>query len=491
MTGLFGPTVTAISGPTVRHARGGGDGLIWPHPGLAPSEVSSTGGGRDGVKGGVVRGDPAGCAGRGAVDPGVGPASRGAPADGAAGVGSRRPRRSGRRRLRAAPQLDPVQGVDRRDADRGPDRAAEAAAHRAAGARPAGRRARRWTRCRTRRCATTCGSAGRRSGREAGRRPRRCSCRRRTSRVRRPRSTSPTCGSIWAGRRRSVPVHVPAVVLGQGGPPGVRRPRARRRSWTATWHAFTALGGVPTGQIRYDNLTPAVHGCCSARTQRGSENDRWVLFRSHFGFDAFYCQPGIDGAHEKGGVEGEGGRFRRTHLVPMPQVAVLAELNASSAGCGRPDDRPPDRDRIRTVGQDFAPNSPLLRAAAGRAVRPRADADPAGRPVTPGSRSGRRSTRCRPGSSAAGSGCRCGPHELRGVRRPDRGRPPRTRVVAKGGSRARAGPLPGGAQAANPAPCPGRPRWPRPARPGRSPPPTTRSGPRPARPTATPTAPGN
>ena len=34
---------------------------------------------------------------------------------------------------------------------------------------------------------------------------------------------------------------------------------------------------------------------------------------------AFYCQPGIDGAHEKGGVEGEGGRFRRTHLVPVPK----------------------------------------------------------------------------------------------------------------------------------------------------------------------------
>ena len=44
---------------------------------------------------------------------------------------------------------------------------------------------------------------------------------------------------------------------------------------------------------------------------------RWVRFRSHYGFDAFYCCPGGDGAHEKGGVEGEGGRFRRTHLVPV------------------------------------------------------------------------------------------------------------------------------------------------------------------------------
>jgi hypothetical protein len=34
------------------------------------------------------------------------------------------------------------------------------------------------------------------------------------------------------------------------------------------------------------------------------------------------------GGHEKGGVEGEVGRFRRNHLVPQPDVATLGELNA-------------------------------------------------------------------------------------------------------------------------------------------------------------------
>jgi hypothetical protein len=33
------------------------------------------------------------------------------------------------------------------------------------------------------------------------------------------------------------------------------------------------------------------------------------------------------GAHEKGGVEGEVGRLRRNHLVPVPEVADLAEFN--------------------------------------------------------------------------------------------------------------------------------------------------------------------
>ena len=91
--------------------------------------------------------------------------------------------------------------------------------------------------------------------------------------------------------------------------------------------AFNEIGGIPARHVRYDNLTAAVTRVVNARGRERVENDRWVLFRSHFGFDAFYCQPGIAGAHEKGGVEGEIGRFRRRHLVPVPTVASLAELN--------------------------------------------------------------------------------------------------------------------------------------------------------------------
>ena len=29
------------------------------------------------------------------------------------------------------------------------------------------------------------------------------------------------------------------------------------------------------------------------------ESERFVALRSHYGFDAFFCEPGIDGAHEK------------------------------------------------------------------------------------------------------------------------------------------------------------------------------------------------
>ena len=91
-------------------------------------------------------------------------------------------------------------------------------------------------------------------------------------------------------------------------------------------HAFTMLGGVPCGKVRYDNLRSAVARVLGLGRAR-VETDRWVAFRSHFGLDAFYCIPGIEGAHEKGGVEGEVGRFRRNRLVPVPGVGSLAELN--------------------------------------------------------------------------------------------------------------------------------------------------------------------
>jgi transposase len=123
-------------------------------------------------------------------------------------------------------------------------------------------------------------------------------------------------------------------------------------------HAFSVLGGVPTGRVRYDNLRSAVTQVLFGRSR--TENDRWVAFRSHHGLEAFYCIPGVEGAHEKGGVEGEVGRFRRNHLVPIPAVDSLAELNAMIEGWDLEDDQRRIGSRARTVGEDFAVEQPLL-----------------------------------------------------------------------------------------------------------------------------------
>jgi transposase len=122
--------------------------------------------------------------------------------------------------------------------------------------------------------------------------------------------------------------------------------------------AFEFLGGVPA-LVRYDNLTSAVKQVLKGR--RRVESDRFVALRSHYLFESQFTRIGLQGAHEKGGIEGEVGRFRRRHLVPVPNVRSLAELNAKLlAGC--------EHDLARqitghqgTVGEALARERPLLR----------------------------------------------------------------------------------------------------------------------------------
>jgi hypothetical protein len=123
--------------------------------------------------------------------------------------------------------------------------------------------------------------------------------------------------------------------------------------------AFEYLGGIP-GLVRYDNLTSAVKQVLRGR--RRVETDRFVGLRSHYMFESQFTLIGLRGAHEKGGVEGEVGRFRRRHLVPVPVVGSLAELNAMLlAGCETDLGRQ-IAGRHGTVGEALARERPLLRA---------------------------------------------------------------------------------------------------------------------------------
>ncbi len=124
--------------------------------------------------------------------------------------------------------------------------------------------------------------------------------------------------------------------------------------------AFEELGGVPVRQIKYDNLSPAVTQVLAGRAR--VETTRWALFRSHYGFDAFYCEPGINGAHEKGGIEGEVGRFRRTWLSPMPVVDTLAELNGKIRDWDQRDENRRIGQEITTVAHDYAVDQEHLAA---------------------------------------------------------------------------------------------------------------------------------
>jgi transposase len=109
---------------------------------------------------------------------------------------------------------------------------------------------------------------------------------------------------------------------------------------------FQYLGGV-FRCLRYDNLSSAVKKIL--RGFRREETARFVAFRSHWQFEASFCTPGE--GHEKGGVEGEVGTFRRNHLVPVPAARDLDDLNVMLlAGCREDEARVIDG-RQQTVGE--------------------------------------------------------------------------------------------------------------------------------------------
>ena len=122
--------------------------------------------------------------------------------------------------------------------------------------------------------------------------------------------------------------------------------------------AFTYFGGV-FERVRYDNLKSAARRVLRGRQRL--ESERFVLLRSHYLFDSEFCIPGKEGAHEKGGVEGGVGRFRRNHLVPVPVCESYDVLNGLLlVACAR-DDLRHVAHRPSTVTEDWAAERPHLR----------------------------------------------------------------------------------------------------------------------------------
>jgi len=122
--------------------------------------------------------------------------------------------------------------------------------------------------------------------------------------------------------------------------------------------AFRVFGGV-FATIRYDNLRSAVKQILRGR--RRDETDRFVALRSHYLYESVFTRPGKQGAHEKGGVEGEVGRFRRNHLVPVPEVASLRELNRLLEDACLDDLERRISGRVETVGEAFRAEGRALR----------------------------------------------------------------------------------------------------------------------------------
>jgi transposase len=109
--------------------------------------------------------------------------------------------------------------------------------------------------------------------------------------------------------------------------------------------AFAYYSGV-FRKLRYDNLTSAVKKIL--RGHQREETARFIAFRSHWRFESEFCTPAE--AHEKGGVEGEAGYFRRNHWVPVPKAVDIAGLNRQLLDGCRHDERRVIAGRQQSIG---------------------------------------------------------------------------------------------------------------------------------------------
>lgn len=92
---------------------------------------------------------------------------------------------------------------------------------------------------------------------------------------------------------------------------------------------FEQVGRAPATLV-LDNATEAGRRLAGVVT----ESELFSRFRAHYRCASRYCNP--YSGHEKGSVENAVGFLRRNLLVPVPEAATLAALNARlAAGCAR------------------------------------------------------------------------------------------------------------------------------------------------------------
>lgn len=110
--------------------------------------------------------------------------------------------------------------------------------------------------------------------------------------------------------------------------------------------AFDFFGGVPR-QVWYDNLKIAVLKILKGYNRQ--EQEAFVSLRSHYLFEAQFCNP--EAGWEKGGVEGRVGYGRRNWLVPLMEFPSWEALNAYLAEQCRAEWTRRLQGRQETIGQ--------------------------------------------------------------------------------------------------------------------------------------------
>jgi hypothetical protein len=121
--------------------------------------------------------------------------------------------------------------------------------------------------------------------------------------------------------------------------------------------AFAYFKGV-VSRLSYDNLSAGV-----AHVQKGKDRiltEEFKQLKGYYNFKTNFCQPGIEGAHEKGGVESGIGFSRRNWMVPVPAFDSIAQLNDYILKkCLEDEERQVDGES-QTIGQAWETEQPTL-----------------------------------------------------------------------------------------------------------------------------------
>ena len=98
------------------------------------------------------------------------------------------------------------------------------------------------------------------------------------------------------------------------------------------------------------------------RGHQREETERFMAFRSHWGFESEFCDSAR--GNEKGGVKGEQGEVRGNYLMPPPEARDLEHLNELLLAAAKEEEQRIIAGRAQSMGAAMAVERGHLRSLA-------------------------------------------------------------------------------------------------------------------------------